>query len=257
MAVRRISRTPKPASQYEEEAEPEAEERPRSVRRGRSDATEEKPTRSSRSSRNDDDDEPDDGGKGAVARGWGAHKRMKESMPSDFPSQFTIEEDEKLIRFLEDEPCATYKQHWCDWMPRGSKLSYTCPGDDCPICDEAGDNPDLKTCFNIVDFTDPEFPVVKLLVVGIKVTQLIEKLHTDEKTGPINEGYYSIGKSGDKKRTQTNIHPVKERDLEEDWNVAPLSNKDLGALIEKCWTEEAIPTSTKATLRQVAEAANA
>lgn len=180
---------------------------------------------------------------------------MKESLPSDFPNQFTVEEDEKLIKFLEDEPCANYKQHWADWMPKGSKLSYTCPGEDCPICDEVGDRPDLKTCFNVIDFTDPEHPEVKLLVVGMKVEQLIEKLHNDPKTGPLTKGYFAIYKSGDKKRTQTNLRPVKERDLPDDWDLEPLTDKQIAKYEEKCWDESAIPVTPKATLRQVAEAA--
>lgn len=257
MALRRLTRTPAPAGTYDDD-----EDRPRkaagSIKKASSNGGGLR-----RPSRDEDDERPRRAGRlssdGAVSGGWGAYKRIKESMPSDFPDQLKVGAERTVIKFLENEPFATYKQHWADWMPRGSKLSYTCGGEDCPICDEVGQKPDFKSCFNVVDFTDPNHPVVKILMVGMTVGDMIFNFNEDDTTGPIDgdNRYFVIWMSGNKKgRKQTNLQPVKARDLEEDYSISPLTKDEIRDLKDKLWDASALPATDRKKLKEVAAAAD-
>lgn len=49
-----------------------------------------------------------------------------------------------MIKFLDDEPFASYYEHGLD----GKR--YVCLGDDWPLC-ETGNDPDHRACFNVID----------------------------------------------------------------------------------------------------------
>lgn len=272
--VRRIMRRePTPASEYEEEKKTsrrafDEDEPARPVnRRSRArDEDEEEPRRvSRRSSRDDEDDDEDDGLKGIVSTGWGGAKQLKAEMPSDFPQQFTVPAgDPVIIKFLEPEPFANYRQHWAEWLPKGSKLSYVCPKKDCPIC-AVGDKPSARFCFNIVDFTDPDNPINSVLSVGFKLSNVIEKLAQDRRTTPLDRDdlYFAINKTGSDQgagsrrggTVQTNIKDVKERDLRDDWDVEPLTPEDLDEFRDQVYTaEKYISKTPMKVLQEVADA---
>lgn len=259
--IRRVIRKPPtPASEYEEEervptrtASRQAEEAPvRSVSR-----------RAAKAEPEDDEDVVAD----SVLSGWGGAKQTKADMPSDFAQSFTIPEgDPTIIKFLQHEPFAIYKQHWAEWLPKGSKLSYVCPNTRerkvCPICAK-GDRPQAKYCFNIADFTDPENPTNSVLVVGFKLSTMLEKMDADRRNGPLDRAdlYFAINKTGAEGSrgrrggtVQTNIIPVKERDLEQDWDIQPLAEDELNVLLANAYGKaDMVSKTTMATLEEVAD----
>lgn len=263
--VRRlVSRPPTPASEYE-------------------DTTPAPPARIARPAVNRPApvDQDDDGGRAPNRRdrseqptydvasmsseGWEGVDQLKKEMPSDFAQEFRVGTSWTLIKFLQDKPFASYKQHWCqDWLPQGSKYSHVCPKLDCPLC-AVGDKPGARICFNIVDFSDPEKPVNSVLAVGIRLSNMVQDFSKDPKTTPINRDdlYFKIKKttsdSGSKSTkgggTQTNLADVKARDLLDDWGFEPLTDDELAYFEENAWTRDkfVIPTSP-AKLLEVANA---
>jgi hypothetical protein len=152
-------------------------------------------------------------------------------------------------------------------LPKGSKYSYTCPDTKtrkvCPICAN-GDKPQAKFCFNIVDFTDPENPINSVLIVGFKLSNVLEKMAKDKRTAPLNREdlYFAVHKTGGEGSrgrrggtVQTNFNPVKERDLEEDFNVQPLDEKELDAFVSDAYKwEDVAPKISMKKLQEIADA---
>lgn len=189
-----------------------------------------------------------------ITSGWGGARQLKKEMPSDFAQNFKVPTDWVVIKFLEEGPFANYRQHWADWLPSGSKLSYVCRKRDCPLC-EVGDKGVARFCFNIVDLTDPANPINAVLAVGIKVANVLEEYHNDSKTSPINRAdmYCQIKKTGTKQTTQTTVTPVKARDLVDDWGFEPLSDAELAVYSDRCYAPAAFASpSSRAELEAVA-----
>src|SRR6516162_10874815 len=111
--TRRLIR-PRPAEEYDQEEEAQ----PRRLRRN------EKP----------EQEEADDDAGLVVAKGWAGWRRTKANAPSQFTKLYKVQDEEGLIMFLENEPYASFLMHWCDWVPRGSRMSYVClQTGDCPL----------------------------------------------------------------------------------------------------------------------------
>jgi hypothetical protein len=246
----------------DEETDEEPEERPRRSRRSRDeddDEEEEKPRRSRRARDEDDDEEEEDDEekprrpKGSVRKGWKGHQENK-AKSSDFPEELKIEKDPTLVAFLEDEPFVSYRQHWVDNPPNGiRKKSWTCLEDDCPLCD-LGDRPRTLTSFNVLHISTGGEPEVKILTLGNKAVGQLEGFASDPKTGPLSRLFWAISKSGKGSSTAYNFRPVKERDLDEDWDV---DIEDVEAAIEtaddKLYDESAVQVPTKRDLKEIAQ----
>jgi len=228
---RRLIR-PRPAeeSDQEEEAPP-----PRRLRR-------DEPTQH---------EEADDDAGLAVAKGWAGWRRTKANAPSQFTKLYKVTDDERLIMFLEDGPYASFLQHWCDWMPRGSRLSYVCLQEDCPL-DDVDPKPQARVRFNILD-CDGDTPILVTFETGQQVTDSLDKYCRDE---PLAGRYFAVQMTGQKNNRRTQIRPIKVRDLKEDWNFEPLSERDIGKFDDKLWDTDALEVNTRAELRKVAEAFN-
>lgn len=236
---RRLVTRPRPAAAYEEEAQEEA---PR--RRLRPE-----PATTLRSSKPHPTSEADDDTGLAVAKGWGGYKRTKANAPSPWTKLFKVEDDEKLIMFLEDGPYASFLMHWCDWMPRGQKQSYVCLQDDCPL-DEVDPKPQARVRFNILD-CGGDTPIHVTYECGVTVTDSLEKYSRDE---PISGRYFAVQMTGQKNSRRTQIRPIKVRDLKEDWDFAPLSESEIAKFDAKLWDDTALEVNTKAELQKVADA---
>jgi hypothetical protein len=221
---RRLVRTPRQAEEYEEE-------QPRRLRRQQ--AT--------------DRSAEDDAGL-AVAKGWSGWQRTKANAPSKFSKLYKPPDEEEIILFLEDDPYASFLQHWCDWVPKGRKMSYICSQDNCPLDDV--DTPTARVRFNILALSG-DVPVHWTYECGMTITDTLDKYAKNE---PLGGRYFAISMVGDKtKRTQ--IRPVKVRDLQEDWNIKPLSEADIAKWDNKLWDVTSLETSTREELQEVADMA--
>lgn len=235
--------------------------RSRSSRRSRDeDEDDEAPRRRPRSARSDDDDDEPSSSirRPKTGKGWSSFDRKRTS--GDWNDTWKLPEEQTLIKIFEDEPFSVYREHWIDDVPQGMAKSYFCldqenEGNGCPLCD-AGDKPRTYVLFNILDLSDPDNPKVFPWKVSQTVADTLERYARDPKTSPINgiDRYWCVFKSGGKKkgRIQTNIQPVKARDLVDDWDVDPFSEEELDDF--KLFTEDDVhQIRSKSQLKDVVE----
>lgn len=251
MATRRLSRNPAPAEEYEDK--PARRFTPRTAAA--------KPTAPARrtfakSAAEEEDDAPT-----SVGHGWKGYKTTKEQAPSKWEKLYKVpDEDEGLIKFLEDGPYVSFLQHWCDWTAKGEQKSFVCLGNDdpdnpCPLC-EVGNDPSARIRMNILDL-DGETPVNCVFEVGISLADIMNKFNDDPKMGPLSrtDSYFATSKSGGKNK-KTNIRPVKARDLAEDFDFdPPLDDDELEKFEKKMWSEDSLRRSTRTELQAVADKA--
>jgi hypothetical protein len=233
-------------------AEEETERPARGSRRGsrrESLHTEEAPA-SRRSRRPQEDDEDDEPAPKVGGKGWGSYEKTK-SATSSFPENFKVTGESVVVKILDDEPFLVFLQHWIE---RKGKRSWTCLENRCPLCDDAGDKPSQQVCFNVVDFTDPDDPQVKIWQFGPMVADILKNYSKDKKTSPINRDdlYFSVRKESKNNKTNYYITPVKERDLLDDWDIDPLEEEDLEEFDGKAYDEDVLQVNTRSELKQVA-----
>ncbi|MFE2100867.1 hypothetical protein [Streptomyces sp. NPDC059468] len=244
-----------PAEEPEEEhgyADEEDEAPARGSRRGsrRSLNTEEDDTSSRRSRRSrEDDDEDDEPAPKVGGKGWGSYEKTKQAT-SSFPDNFKATNESVIVHFLDEEPFLVFLQHWIE---RKGKKSFTCLESKCPLCDDAGDKPSQQVCFNVVDFTDPEDPQIRVWQVGPMVADILKNYAKDKKTSPINRDdlYFSVRKETKNNKTNYYITPVKERDLLDDWDIEPLTEEDLEEFDAKAYDEDILQVTRRSELKGI------
>jgi hypothetical protein len=227
---RKLIRSPRRAEEYEQEEEPPR----RLLQRDRGDRRK---------------DEADDDGDLAVGKGWGGYRRTKANAPSKWSSLYKVPDEEQLIMFLEDDPYASFLQHWCDWVPRGQKQSYICLQEDCPL-DDIDPNPSARVRFNILDLAGDQ-PRLTTFECGMTVTDILDE---DAQKESLSGRYFAVSMKGPKNSRRTQIRPVKVRDLEEDWSFAPLSEEEIAKYDSKLWDASSLEKSTRKELQQIADA---
>jgi hypothetical protein len=169
--------------------------------------------------------------------------------PSKWTKFFKVPDEEQLIMFLEDGPYANYLTHFCDWIPRGQKSSFVCLQSDCPLCEVDTATPRVR--FNILDCSGDE-PVLVTYECGITVAETLMRYNEDAKVGPLGGTYYAISMTGTKNRRQTQIRPVKVRDLEDDWHFEALTEDELHKFQAKLWDDSSIERSNRQELEEIA-----
>jgi len=151
--------------------------------------------------------------------------------------------------FMEDGPYASFLMHWADWMPKGSKQSYICLQDDCPLCEI--DVPSARVRFNILDCAG-DTPRHVVFECGVTITDTLDDYAQKE---PLAGSYYAVAMRGQKRNKRTEIRPVKIRDLEEDWEFVPLTEEQITKFDNKLWDDSSLERSTRQELQEVADAA--
>lgn len=151
----------------------------------------------------------------AVKSGWGAARKLK-SEGGDFADELKITNEEQLVKFLEDAPYAVYKQHWVEGLRSTGKKSFICFGKGCPLC-AVGEKAAKKWAFNVAVVEDDDVEI-KSLIAGSRLFDLIADEH-EGSDGPLNEGYWTLSKSGKKQSTTYKLKKVEGRKLEQGWSV--------------------------------------
>ena len=202
-----------------------------------------------------DDDEDKDDKRESVGGGWGTW-RQKKAEASDFADEFKVSEykTKYLIMFLDQEPFATYNEHWIDDMPKGKKKSYICIGKkDCPLCKALGEKPSPRAVFNVLEFIDPdEDPVLKVWVCGSGIVQEIEP-HAEDPG--LEENYFVTykTKSGKSGPTTYTVNHIKARDVKDDWNIEPLTDDEIAEFSKEKYGKGYVKMPTRASLQEVAD----
>lgn len=207
------------------------------------------PSRRQASERNADEEAP----KAArtIKRGWNEVEKVK-SADSSYAQRLKVGEDPIIIKFLEDEPYASFRQHWVE---RQGQKSFTCIGDlderGCPLCD-IGNRPSTRFSFNVALFSDGEW-VIKSYDVGPRVIDQLKNFHTDPRQGPLTKNYWAVSRTGKGTTSSTNHQMVKERDLEDEWRAEPLLESDLKILTKQSYDPDIIPIPKRKDLLAIAE----
>lgn len=186
-----------------------------------------------------------------IKRGWGAAEETK-SADSPFAQRLKVTSDAVVIKFLEDDPYTSFRQHWIE---RQGQKSFTCTSNihakGCPLCD-AGDRPSARFCFNVALLISGEEPVLRSYEVGPRVVDSLKNFHQDAKMGPLPKHYWSVSKTGKGATSQTNHQLVKAADLEADWDLDPISDSQLAALKAKAYDSSIVSIPSYKTLQQIA-----
>jgi hypothetical protein len=176
----------------------------------------------------DDEDEEDEDNEPArtssLQGGRKNAKRVMAAAKSGFADEFRFADEAALVKFPDAEPFVNYSQHWIE---RPGKRSFICltglEAKGCPLC-KAGDNPRPVAAYNIIVLHEDgdvlDVPMVKALLCGPRLFNQIEAEH-EGRYGPIDSNFWALSRSGKKGSYQTSVKPVKERDLEDDWQIDP------------------------------------
>lgn len=211
-----------------------------------------------------DDDTEDTGGSIATApdidrtearrvikRGWGNVEQTKQA-DSPYAQRLKIDDKPVIIKFLEDEPYTSYRQHWIE---RQGQKSFTCIADmhpkGCPLCD-AGHRPSARFAFNVALLSEDGDTTIKSYEVGPRVIDSLKNFHQDPRQGPLPKNYWAISRSGKGPTSQTNHQMVRDRDLEEEWNITPLTEDGLEQIKKQAYDASIVPIPNRETLVGIA-----
>lgn len=211
----------------EEERKPRRRSKSRDEDEDDDDEEDERPRKSSKSK------EPEDH-KG-IHTGWGGAKKVGNTGKSYIKSlNFKEAKEPFLVKFIGDAPFASYNEHW---ISREGKKSFTCLGDDCPLCD-VGDKPSGRVAFNVIQLHEDEAPTHELLILPPGAAEQLNDISSGAKVKPLSNMYYEISRSGSGTKSKYNFYPIKDRDLEEDHNVEELSEAEVKSFTKKAYTLE-------------------
>lgn len=230
------------------------------------DEEEARPSRKRRRPAEDDDDEgepprrskrpersskrPASAGRTSLRDGWGDGKMKSRDFDKE---RFTLGEDEKYVfRFAQESPIASWNEHFLNDLPQGTRKSYVCAEDDCPICDyldeigEKSGRASFRRAFNVIVFDKRGNPEVKYWVTTPAVITEIENFAFDEdwvdKHGPLNnpKTYFTISKyrKSRKEPFKFRLDFVRSSLLEEETKVVPLSAEELEELEDDFFTKK-------------------
>ena len=210
----------------------------------------------------DDDDEPAaptlNGAapkpRGKIRRGWSGAQQTMDST-STFAQTYRPGETSEIIKFLEDEPYASYRWHWVDTVNNeGAKVRrpYTCGlswEEDCPLC-EAGHKASAVAAYNIAICGDDGGVQLKSWDTGPRIYNQLKGFANDPKIAPLSKGYFLCSKTGAKSTSAMNIIPVKATSLEEDYDTPVPDPDELARLV--LYTEEIVEHTPRKQLRELA-----
>jgi hypothetical protein len=186
-----------------------------------------------------------------IRRGWSNVDSTKQA-DSPYAQRLKIEEKPVIIKFLEDEPYTSYRQHWVE---RQGQKSFTCLADmhpkGCPLCD-AGHRPAARFAFNVAMLSEDGETVIRSYEVGPRVIDSLKNFHQDPRQGPLPKHYWALSRSGKGPTSQTNHQMVRDRDLEEEWNIKPLSDDEIEQLKGQAYDASIVPIPSRKTLLDIA-----
>jgi hypothetical protein len=186
-----------------------------------------------------------------IKRGWGNAEKTKQA-GSPFAQRLQVGGDPLLVKFLEDEPYTNFRMHWIE---RAGQKSFTCIDGinpkGCPLCD-AGSRPSTRHCFNVALLSEDGEVVIKSYEVGPRVIDSLKNFHNDPRQGPLSKHYWAISRSGKGPTSQTNHQMVRDRDMEEEWNMQPLTEEQIEKVKKDMYDESIVPIPARKTLLSLA-----
>lgn len=192
------------------------------------------------------------GSRRAVEDGWDAVDKLKAE--SGFAENLKVpDDDEIVIKFLDEKPYAGYREHWVQ-EAKSKRKTYSCLGpEECPLCVTLGHQPNSRILFNVVDMSGSD-PTVKTWAMGTKLAEKIKALSQKPRTSPINreDRYWIISKTGKGTSTEYNLEPISSDDLV-DWDLDPLDEDEIEELMTQRSTKESIRFDSVEDLEELVE----
>lgn len=192
-----------------------------------------------------------------VARGRKEIRNSRQSQDSSSLYFRWPEEDgeQVVVKFLDVDPWSYY-QHWVQERSTGRK-SFPCIAAGCPLC-EVGIPARQKIVYTFLNLSHKEGPVVQTWEVAPTLDDVLENHNSDRKTGPLHRMYWAISRSKAARsssftRYNYSFTPIKERDLEEDWDIDP---RTVEKLLETAEAPEPDTVLGKVTRKQLQEVAD-
>lgn len=186
-----------------------------------------------------------------IKRGWGNVDQTKQA-DSPYAQRLKVDDKPVVVKFLEDEPYTSYRQHWVE---RQGQKSFTCIADmhpqGCPLCD-AGHRPSARFAFNVALLSEDGELLVRSYEVGPRVIDSLKNFHQDPRQGPLSKHFWAISRSGKGPTSQTNHQMVRDRDLEEEWNIVPPTESEIESLKGQAYDASIVPIPSRSTLQGVA-----
>lgn len=183
-----------------------------------------------------------------IRSGWDGFSAVKDA-DSPYATRLRVEEEPVIVKFINDEPYASWRQHWVE---RQGQKSFVCISefDNCPLCD-AGNRPAIRIAFNVVLLATDGNHSLRSYEVGPRVIDQLKNFHNDPRTGPLSKNYWAVSRTGKGATSATAHQLVRERDLEE-WALAALSADDLAYWKDKAYTADIINIPTRESLQEIA-----
>lgn len=183
--------------------------------------------------------------------GWSQVDALK-SADSQFAQRLKVSEEVQVIKFLGDEPFAAWHQHWVE---REGQKSFICIREledrGCPIC-ETGNRPSQRIAFNVVLLTPNDKPVNRSFEVGPRVVDQLRNLNKAPQTGPLSKHYWAVSRSGKGATTSYNLQVIRERDLADEWAIAPIDESSYSSLNDAKYDSSIMKVPTYAELLSIA-----
>lgn len=233
-------------SESDEDDEPPARGRGRASRDDEP-AARERGRSTGRSKDDDEDDEPR-----TARRGFEGFKKTRTETGSF--DDFKLNADQQLGKFLEDEPFATYGEHGLyKELSKGQRVWVCLKPKDCPISD-LGFKARPVALWNFLVMPEEGDPKVVVLKAGPLLEKAIEA-KSALKTGPMSKEYYALSQTeGENDGPPVySVEVVRERDLEEDWQEKPFTDRELAEYRETMFDESYVVFPKVSDLREVAK----
>jgi len=187
----------------------------------------------------------------SIQAGWGAATALLAPKNNgDYPNDFKFSEAVQLVRFLDDAPFSVYQQHWVDRTE--GKRSFVCLGDECPLCDIAGDKPRGKFAFNVLVLSDEEM-TVQILTAPPTFARQLRAANDDERRGPLSKHFWAVSRQGSGPQTTYTLERIRAAELAEEWDLDPEKVTAVAESSEK-YGAEVINVTPRAELLTIARA---
>lgn len=186
-----------------------------------------------------------------VVRGGWKNANKQKAASSPFPQRLSPDSDGVVVKFLEDGPYTSYRQHWINEIQQGTK-SFVCldgmTTESCPLCD-GGSRASSQFHFNVAEVFKNQEAELKTYNVGVTVYDQLSDHHTDPRQGPLEKHYWVIKRSKNGNKWTTTLFMQRKEELEEQGYTVP-SDEDLEKLT--LWTEDEVRISPRKELVEIA-----
>jgi hypothetical protein len=161
-----------------------------------------------------------------IQSGWDAVTAATAKPKRDkgaYPTEVKFSDKVQLVRFLDNEPFAVYKQHWVQVpLDNGtvSWRSFVALDDEDPLTVIAGMIPRAKAAFNVLNLSLEE-PEIQILTASVSLAKQLQAANEDPRRGPLSKWYWAISRQGIGRETQYTVDRVRASELAEEWDLDP------------------------------------